>query len=176
MPFCSNCGKEHSSDAKFCTNCGRPIISHNSNNQQYHYSEQYHANHQPTPLGQEQVSGVYGLGKAIAGAILGTIAITVAIIALMCLSSAEIVTYDAPHVGIDYGFTVASIIFSLISTALSILTIVFSSTSIRNFNYAKENLKRYPIPTLIIGIHFLIVGISSCLFATGALTSALSIL
>ena len=160
MPFCSNCGKEHSSDAKFCTNCGSPIFLHNSDNQQCLYSEQYYANQQSTLLGQKQVSGMYGLGKAIIGAILSMFALIFTVLFS--------VTRDNPSSPFLPIFC-----YSIIAITFSIMSIIFGTKSINSFKYAKNNLANVPAPTLILGIHSLIVGIVGCLYNSLFITSML---
>ena len=162
MSFCQNCGYKHDDDAKFCVNCGSPvkrIQPQNSQyftppNQQYYFTPQYQQLQQgyPQPVQREEVRGVYGLGKAIAGVILSFFAL---IFALSAFSLILPPSYSKP---------LLVFIFLILATPFSILSIVFGAQSIRNFKYAKNNLDRVPVPTLILGIHSLVVGIASAIF------------
>ena len=183
MPFCSNCGKEHSNDAKFCTSCGKALTKQAPNQQQYQYFQPQHfANpqqtftQQPSLLNQEEVTVTYGLGKAIAGGVLATVGIILALCALILSVSSQYYNYYTGYYEIDVGCVAAAIVLSIAATPLSILSVIFSGTSIRNFNYAKENYHKYPVPTLVLGINFLVVGILSCFFSFSAFFGSLALL
>ena len=186
MPFCSNCGKLHTNDAKYCPNCGNSLNQQPStqqfNAQPQYYTPQYsqHNYHQtPTLLSQNEVKGVYGLGKAIAATIISFFALILSIVSLIVESSSEhYVSYYTSYnytygYRVDYDTLLLGFILCLLATSMSILSIVFGANSIRNFKYAKSNLDRVPVPTLIMGIHSLVMGIISAIYCFLALIVAI---
>lgn len=179
MPFCTKCGTEHSDEAKFCSNCGN-CVKPQPTNQQYFEQQPFQQpcqqpyymmkpqqfNQQPTLLKEKEVNGVYGLGLAIAGTILSFFAFIFAI----CSLSLLFYIYDSNLY--DTVFTGEAIALNILfAMPLTILSIIFGGNSIKNFKYAKAKLDRVPVPTLVMGIHSLVMGIMSALFTLSFFTT-----
>lgn len=166
MAFCNKCGAQLLDDAVFCTNCGssvaaQPQPQYQAPQQQYapqpQYQPQYQTQYQaPQP---QQSTGVYGLGKSIASAIIGFFALVFAIVSTEMVALAELYYYSYNY---SYSYAeecaIMGVVFAIFAIPLCILSIIFGAKSINNYKYAKRQLGTNPIATLIIGISGLSMG------------------
>ena len=160
MAYCPNCGGYVVEGSRFCNSCGSAQPQQQSA-PSYSYS-------QPVGASLQQKPGVYGLGVAIASAILGYFGIVFAAVAeLMSLAALQIHDDEAAAV---------SFILGIFALALIIPAIVAGARSIGNYKYAKRELGRNPLGTLIVGINGLAMGVFGVIFAIIAVFCSISCL
>lgn len=98
MKYCSNCGKELTSNSNFCSNCGA--------------NQNYQVNNQNYQMSNQNIKPV-GNGKTIACMVLGIIAASWAFLSLLSLSEIETELAYLSTVGELIGFYIGYNLFSL---------------------------------------------------------------
>jgi hypothetical protein len=160
MAYCPNCGGYVVGEAKFCNSCGSA--------QPQQQSEPSYSYSQPLGAVGVQKQGVYGLGVAIASAILGYFGVIfAALVELVSLAALQVNNDDVASVCLFLG---------IIALAVTIPSTIMGARSIDNFRYAKRKLGRNPIGTLIVGINGLVMGALGVIFAIIAIFCSISCL
>jgi len=187
MAFCTECGAQLGEGAAFCSNCGAKQGNQQQAQPQYAPQPQYVPQPQytyaPQPAKQAS-SGVYGLGKAIASAILGVLSFMFAVVGLGFVLQAEEMSNYRHYNGNYYYYTKEDIgtmalggyVGGTFAIVLFIISVIFGAISIKNFAYAKRELGTNPIATLILGIVGLAASALGLIFAFSAFSAASAVL
>lgn len=174
MAYCKFCGNKLADDSVFCSACGTKVAQEvkkeESEVRTEQFGGQYSYGYSSAPV-EQKPSGVYGLGKAIAGAVCAFFSFVFAIAAEMMLIASDDYGYGDLNYG--QGFAGATVALSVIALAVGIVGIVLSAKSIKNFKYAKSTWGTKPIATLVLGIAGLAYSIISvfvafCMMFSGA--------
>lgn len=174
MAFCANCGNKLEDEALFCSSCGTQIQKEQEEKKEDGYNQQC------SPTTQE--GGVYGLGGAIAAAILGFLgfcfSIAAEIFAISALDDSLYVYFQFFYYtyALDDGISseasaITAIILAFIAVALSTVGVILGIKAIGNFKKGKS-LGRNPIGTLIVGIGGLAFGAMGVLMSLVVFFSA----
>lgn len=142
--YCKNCGKKIEYDANVCYECQRDeILFGQSVN-----AVETHKNTEPCSIKEEKIDT--GIGKAIAGVILGGMGLFSSWFAFMF---AMVASMSSGFFGDIYAVErVLAIVFAIIGIVPSIIGIVFGLKSIRRFIKIKNESDERPVATLVLGI------------------------
>jgi hypothetical protein len=162
MAYCPNCGTYVTDGVMFCHVCNTAMPQRTPT---YGYGTTAGFNTFP-----QQKQGVFGLGGSIASAILGYFAFIFALVSeLLALEAINSYTY---HYGYYYSYysydedlAIVAMIMGIFAIGMSIPAIILGAKSIGKYKYAKRNLGRNPIGTLIVGINGLAMGALGAIFA-----------
>ena len=171
MAYCPNCGSYVVDGSRFCNSCGSAQPQQQSA-PSYSYS-------QPVGASLQQKPGVYGLGVAIASAILGYFGIVFAAVAeLFSIAALDSYIYHYGYYTSYYSYdgelVTLALVFGIIGLMLTVPSVILGARSIGNYKYAKRELGRNPLGTLIVGINGLAMGALGVIFAIIAVFCSIS--
>ncbi len=152
--FCSKCGKKIDYDAVVCNECSG--------------TQGFFANEDTMPTIEEKpkTSRNLGLGGAIAGAVLGYIALAFGAVG-MCYAIIGAIMKFTAFEPIDPDVTSIGAIFLKIGIVFSLITLIFAfislSKGVKSIKLFKASRPR-PIATLVLGIMSLDYSVASLLF------------
>lgn len=135
--YCKNCGKYLENDAVYCDDCLKEI-----NNES--------ACEQNAQVDMGKVTD--GLGKAIAGGVLGTVGLVLSILAFIFCVSAFIIAVELGYNEEYYNCYWLCITYAIACLPGLILGLIFGIKSIKLFFNAKRLGKKKPFPALFVGI------------------------
>lgn len=167
MARCNKCGNFVNNGATVCPYCRAPLY-----------------NQWATPNGYSQGQsggGTYGLGGAIASAIMGFFSFIFAFVSeLLALDALNSYSTYYDYYGYyhfsyyDEEMAIAAMVFGFLAIGLAIPSIIMGAKSIGRFKYARQNLGSKPIGTLVVGIHGLVFGIMGVIFGCIGVFGAIS--
>ena len=162
--YCKKCGKFIGTDEDLCYECKSAELMEEQPVAPAPQPQPVYA--QPQPQAQPQPktecagSVMTGFDKALAGAIIGEVAIIIAAIAL--------------GMGTAGGFTGAFFVVWSIAIAGGVLSLVFGIQSIKTFKREKRAGRKPPIPALVLGIVSVVFAGITLLYGFLALMVALA--
>ena len=174
MAYCRFCGNKLADDSVFCSACGTKVAQEvkkeESEVRTEQFGGQYSYGYSSAPV-EQKPAGVYGLSKAIAGAVCAFISFVFAMSAEVMWIAADDYGYGDLNYG--QGFAGATVALSVIAMAIGVVGIVFSAKSINNYKYAKSTWGTKPIATFVLGLVGLVYSIISvfvafCMMFSGA--------
>ncbi len=174
MAYCRFCGNELADDSVFCSACGTKVAQEvkkeESEAPTEQFQGQYSYGYSSAPV-EQKPSGVYGLGKAIAGAVCAFISFIFAMATEVMWFATD--DYGYNDLNFDQSIAGATVALSVIAMAIGVVGIVLGAKSINNFKYAKNTWGTKPIATLVLGIVGLAYSIISvfvafCMMFSGA--------
>ena len=126
MAFCTNCGSQLEENASFCSSCGTSVNGTSNSGVQ-----------------TQQVNGAYGLGGAIASAVLGFVG--------MIFSLITYIVGIGAGLGHNDDVALVAIVLGIIGAALNVVALILGIKAIGAFKKGRA-LGAKPIGTLIVGI------------------------
>ncbi len=188
MAFCTNCGAQVEEGAAFCSSCGttvaptdekvesvtedtateettaqEAVVEETPKEQEYHEE-------QPK---EQKPNGVYGLGGAIASAVVSFVSFIFSMVSFVLgFLAAGTYTYEYHYsvfgsyytYNYDEDMAIVSIVFGVIGLIVAIVGVILGIKAIRSFKEGKR-IGRNPIGTLIVGIGGLSFAGSSAILA-----------
>ena len=173
MPYCRKCGKQIETNDEYCEECRNQSIYGNGGTTQqqsrdYRHEQFYQQQFYQQPCGrqdsrpEENNGRMDGFGRALASAILGTVASILMLAGFYTvLFALEFAVDEAGKIAL----AVSGWVYIIISVAPIVLSIVFGIKSIKTFSINKKEGKAKPIATLILGIAGLANGAIALLLA-----------
>lgn len=154
----------------FCVRCGRKIEYNSIVCNECSGKQDFFVEEAPKPIVDKgpRVSRNLGLGRGIAGAVLGYIAIIFSMMGMIYSMLGAFITGLADTAKADFDIVIVGDVFFMVGIAFVLISLIFSiislSKGVKSVKLFKTSRPR-PIATLILGIVSLDYSVASLIFA-----------